>query len=195
MIAVALLLVGCVADLPEVTHAGPPMQDVAVVIGTDPETVEIHLAGAWVDEDGSEGHGEEVTAEISGAPPLEISGQRSSWSLKDGIVVFEGEVIATRGQLELRCARLEVTYEGERVQTAVASGGVAVAHGARRANADRARLTVEDGRIVLTGGARVQDGPNRLEGEPITLFVDDERIECDSCTLIIDGGAVSPGRR
>ena len=189
------ILLSCAADLPQVTMSGPPMQDVTVVVGRQPETIQLRLAGAWVDDDGAEGRGVDVAAELSGKPPLEIRGDRSSWSLKDGIVVFEGEVVATRGDVVLRCARLEVTYADDRVQTALASGGVTVEHAARRATASRAQLTVSDGRIVLTGSPEVRDGPNRLEGEPITLFLDDERIECDGCKLVIDGAAVAPARR
>jgi len=191
----ALAALGCTLDLPEVTRAGPPLEDVTVTIGTAPEIVEIQLAGAWIDEEGSGGRGEDVAAEILGEHPLEIRGERSSWSLKDGIVVFEGEVLATRADVRLRCGRLEVTYVGDRVASAVASGGVQVQHGSRHAQGARAHLTVADGRIVLTGGARVDDGPNRLVGEPITLFLDQERIECDSCTMVIAGSAVSPAER
>jgi len=186
-------LFGCASELPEVTRAPMPFEDVTVTIGTDPEVLELQLAGAWIDDEG-DGRGEAVSAALGGAPPLEIRGERSSWSLSDGVVVFEGEVQATRRDVSLRCDRLEVTYADERVASAVASGSVRVHHGNRRAEGQRAHLTVADGRIVLTGGAQIDDGPNRLVGEPITLFLDEERILCDQCTLVIDGAAVAPSR-
>ena len=185
-----VVMMACAGELPAVSRAPLPMEDVVVTVGREPESVQISLAGAWIDEDG--GHGEGVLAEVAGAQPLEIRGEHSSWDLKDGTVVFEGSVVANRGDVRLSCARLEVTYVEERVSTAVASGGVEVRQGTRVAVGARAHLTVDDGRIVLTGSARVDDGPHRLVGEPITLFLDEERVECDSCTLVIAGTALSP---
>jgi lipopolysaccharide export system protein LptA len=55
-------------------------------------------------------------------------------------------------------------------------------------------LTADDGKVVLTGDPRVSDGPNVLEGASITLYLDDERLECASCRLVVQGAAVAPVR-
>jgi lipopolysaccharide transport protein LptA len=190
-----LILIGCTGELPAVTRSELPMEDVLVTLGRESEWVQLRLAGASMDEDGEGGHGKQAIAEVSGTPPLEIRGERSSWSLKEGTVVFEGDVVANRADVRLTCARLEVHYVDDKVSSAVATGGVEVRQGTRVAVGSRAHLTGAAGRIVLTGNARVDDGPHRLVGEPITLFLDEERVECESCTLVIAGTAVSPEPR
>ena len=67
-----------------------------------------------------------------------------------------------------------------------------VVRGARTATGATARLTTADGRLVLEGDPRIVDGPNTLTGDRITLFLDDERLECERCRLEVQGGAVLP---
>lgn len=169
------------------------------MLDTDPPVVELAVvtdawsltsSAAWVDGDG--GHGVEVAAEVPGPPPLTIEGERSAWSLRDGVVVFEGGVVARRDPVELACSRLEVQTEGDRVVRAIATGDLVVRHGDRRATAAEAVLTVADGSLVLTGGPVLEDGTRRLTGERLVLFLDDERLECTECTLHIDGEALVP---
>ena len=100
----------------------PPMQNAVLTIEAGERTLRVSMAGAWVDEDG-DGHGRDVVAEVSGAPPLVVSGTKSRWRLRDGVMVFEGSVEAQRADVTMFCDRLEVTYDGENVQTASATGG------------------------------------------------------------------------
>jgi lipopolysaccharide export system protein LptA len=172
--------------------AAPPISGLEVIVGAEPEVVRLSMAGAWVEEDGS-GRGVDARAEIGGAPPLVVTGERSSWRLADGIVVFEGGVTATRGEVVVTCPRIEVRYQDERVVEARATGGVRVSRGERRAAGDQAVLTVADGRVTIDGGRpTVTDGPNTLSGERISLFLDDERLECEKCRLEVAGSAVQP---
>lgn len=140
----------------------------------------------------SGGHGAGATAEVPGAPALVITGTTSSWNLKDGVVVFEGDVTAVRGDVTLTCARLEVTYKGDKVDSARASGGVVVDKGSRRAIGESATLTVSDGKLVIEGSPAIHDGNNAMTGDCITLYLDDERLECDACRLEVAGDAVKP---
>jgi len=104
---------GAASPLPVEAVQGPPVQDAVLRIGHDQDLV-VQLAGAWVDGDG-DGHGQGARATAPGAPPLTISSKTSSWSLRDGTMVFEGDVAAVRGPVTLTCDRLDVTYAGERV--------------------------------------------------------------------------------
>lgn len=184
-----LLLIAC-AGSPPLPEPRPeaPMSGVELAVGDD---LTVTLASAWMDPDGS-GRGEGAKAVVAGPPPLVVTGDRSSWRLKDGVVVFEGNVVAVRGDVTLRCATLEVIYDGDRVREARASGGVRVTRGTREARGDRAVLHAAEGRVELEGSPTVTEGPNRMTGDRIALFLDDERLECDRCRLEVSGQAVTP---
>ena len=187
-----LLLAACAdsSDLPTVDDTDPAMQGAVLTYGTEEPSV-FTATGANVEDDG-DGEGENVAAELPGPPPLVIHGKTSEWQLKDGVVVFEGDVTAVRDTVTLTCDRLEVTYEGERVRDAVATGNVRVVRGERVARGKTATLTADDGRVVLEGDPRVEDGPNTMVGERIVLFLDDERLECARCRLEVKGEAIAP---
>jgi lipopolysaccharide transport protein LptA len=178
------------ADLPLV-EGEPRMEGVVVVINAADEPVTLTLASAVVDEEGN-GQGEASKATVPGPPPLVITGKHSSWRLNDGLLVFEGDVVAERGDVTLRCDRLEVTYADDKVQQALAIGSVRVIRGDRVASADRGRLTVADGRIRMEGNPSLAEGPNVMTGTEIVLFLDDDTLECQQCRLQVEGGAVLP---
>lgn len=140
--------------------------------------------------------GTTVTADPTVGEPLEIRAARSAWDLKNRTAHFEGEVVVVRGPVTLRCASLDVRYAGsDRVDTVVASGGVLVEHGDRRAAAARAELVGATGKITLTGEPRLAEGVNTLVGERIILWLDDEKADCEGgpsgpCTLVVEGRAL-----
>ncbi len=189
MLAVLLLACGT-QPLPAADDRAWPVVDVSVAVAGEPELV-LHLDGAVVHDDG-DGHGEGASGSVDGQPPLTVVGKKSSWELGGGVVVFEGEVRAERGPVTLYCDRLELTWNGDEMQAAVATGKVRVVRGRRTARGARAELTVASGRVELTGDPSVADGPNVLVGQRIVLFLDDERLECDDCRLDVDGEAVAP---
>lgn len=187
-----MILAGC-TDRPQ---AGPPPSDpfVAqdVIVHSASERLVVRAAQARVDEEVIQGEG--VRAE---APGLAIEAQRSSWSFATRQATFDGDVVAIRGETTLTCSHLSVTLgSGEQIERAVADGGVVVQQADRRATADRAVLVGASGQVVLTGGPPVLSDPlRRLAGERIVLWLDDERVECDSCKLILQGDAIgaAPG--
>lgn len=189
---IALWLAWACGSAPVVVADDRPMFEDAVL---ELDDVEIRLAGAWMDPDGSGGRGIDATATVAGPPPLVITGKKSAWDLKKGEVSFEGGVTAVRGDVTITCARLDVTYAGEKVETARASGDVRVTKGGREATGAAATLTVADGRVEITGSPAIRDGGNRMSGERIVLFLDDERLECDACRLEVSGDAVAPEAR
>jgi len=191
-LGLAVLCGACGGGAPEWAADGPPYEGVRIEIGA-PEPAVLELKGAWLSDDGG-GSGVDAHAVVPGAPPLDVRGARTTWDFRTSVMVFEGQVIATRGDVRLTCDRLEVSYAGDRIRTAVAAGAVEVSRGARVATGDAAVLTADDGKVVLTGHPRVSDGPNVLEGASITLFLDDERLECASCRLVVQGAAVAPLR-
>jgi len=154
----------------------------------------IQLASATVDPSG-DGRGQEATAEISGPPPLKIEGKRSKWRMRDGVVVFEGDVVARRGEVVMRCQHLEVTYDGNNVKRVVATGGVTISKGEQTARGGNAVLTVVSGRLELKDNPTLEEGPNRMQGDAIIFFLDEEEVECIACKLHVTGLAVVPEKR
>ncbi len=155
------------------------------------EGITISAQQAIVDEDGT-GRAETVSAE---APPLSIKSDDAVWSFRERSARFEGNVVAERGEVTLRCATLQVSFlRPDRIQHAVAEGGVEVTQGERTATSSRAELTAEDGMLVMTGEPMITDAGNRLTGDRITLWLDREQVECQGCTLVVDGAAIKPER-
>ena len=153
------------------------------------EGITISARQALVDDDGT-GRAEVVQAD---APPLNITADRADWSFTARTARFEGNVVATRADVTLRCALLTVDFQRpDRIEHARASGGVQVTQGARTASSQQAELTAEDGMLVMTGAPRITDAGNTLTGERITLWLDQERVECQRCTLVVDGEAIAP---
>jgi lipopolysaccharide transport protein LptA len=123
-------------------------------------------------------------------PELKITADRSSWDLKSRTIQFEGNVVATRGDMKLTCARLDVWMgEGDDVEHAAATGGVRVTQGDRDATGREAKLTTERGELVITGEPMVREGGTSFSGERVTLWLDDERMECEGCEVVVQ----SPG--
>jgi lipopolysaccharide export system protein LptA len=185
--ALAVLL-ACGGDVPQLDADGPDLVGVTVEVMVQPEPIVMQLGSAWIEEDG--GHG--VGASASVPPDLIIEGDTSSWSLSDGRVVFQGHVTVTRPPVTVSCAKLVVTYADDHVDLAVATGDVVVRRGERVARGEHAVLEPVTGRVVLTGSPMINDGPRTLSGDRIELFLDDERLECSGCRLVVEGSAVTP---
>jgi len=133
-----------------------------------------------------------LQASTSTQPGLEVSSKLASWDMKAGSVVFEGEVQAVRGEISLSCQSLQVSFsDPETLEHAVAEGDVLVRQAGRDGAADRvargerATLDVSSGRLELTGDPQVQEGGRHMRGERIVLFLDDERLECEACSLVL----------
>jgi len=126
-------------------------------------------------------------------PPTEITAERSSWDLKTREVRFEGDVVVTRGGFTLRCGRLTVQMsDAERVSHALAEEDVVISQDGRRATGARAELHPETGQVVLEGAPVVEEGPHRMRGERVVLWLDDERMECERCSIELAPAALSP---
>lgn len=137
-----------------------------------------------------------VAASPAGKPPLEIVALGSTWDLKARTARFTGDVTVTRGEVVMRCGVLDVAYaDADHIDRVVATGSVEVRHGARTATSGRAELEGATGRVTLTEEARLAEGPNTLTGARITLWLDDDRAQCEgldgsSCKLVVDGTAL-----
>jgi len=135
----------------------------------------------------------QTEADVDGPPPLEIVAQHSKWDLKTQVVTFTGDVIAVRGPVTMNCATLVVEMdENKQVERAVATGNVELLRGDRVAHGERAVLTTKTGEVVLSENPVLVEGPHKMTGDTITLWLDEERVECEACRLVVDGQAVVP---
>lgn len=128
----------------------------------------------------------DVSLRVAGTPELVIQAEKSTWAMRQGKAVFTGNVVATRGTLVLRCDALEVEHaEAGDIRIAVALGNVEIQRENWRATGGRATLDQEKGSLVLTESPQLEEGGNRLVGERIRVFLENEQVECERCTLSI----------
>ena len=94
--------------------------------------------------------------------------------------LFEGRVLVNDPRLQLSSDRLTIVFtEDGGAQTIKAEGKVLLTQGDKKARADVATYDVVSGKIVLAGGPpQVMQGRNILEGEVITFWRDEQRLEC-----------------
>ena len=94
--------------------------------------------------------------------------------------LFEGRVLVNDPRLQLSSDRLTIVFtEDGGAQTIKAEGKVLLTQGDKKARSDVATYDVPSGKIVLAGGPpQVMQGRNILEGEVITFWRDQQKVEC-----------------
>jgi len=166
-------------------QAAPPAAEGVVLQTTLAEVPVEAEAGSVELVDETTLEAEDITLR-AGQPELLIEAKHSTWAMKTREAEFSGNVVATRGELVLRCDALKVKHEEKgAIQEAVASGNVRIESQQWKATGSKAVLDQTSGSLVLTGTPRLQEGSNALVGELIRVFLDDERVECEQCKLSI----------
>lgn len=94
--------------------------------------------------------------------------------------LFENNVLVNDPRLQLSADRLTIIFtEDGGAQTIKAEGKVLLTQGEKKARSDVATYDVVSGKIVLAGGPpQVMQGRNILEGEVITFWRDEQKLEC-----------------
>jgi lipopolysaccharide transport protein LptA len=94
--------------------------------------------------------------------------------------LFENNVVVNDPRMQMSANRLTIVFtEDGGAQTIKAEGKVLLTQEDKKARADMATYDVVSGRIVLAGGPpQVMQGRNILEGEVITFWRDQQRVEC-----------------
>jgi lipopolysaccharide export system protein LptA len=94
--------------------------------------------------------------------------------------LFENNVLVNDPRLQLSANRLTIVFtEDGGAQTIKAEGKVLLTQGDKKARSDVATYDVASGQIVLAGGPpQVMQGRNILEGEVITFWRDQQKLEC-----------------
>jgi lipopolysaccharide export system protein LptA len=110
--------------------------------------------------------------------PIVIDADRMDASKKDGLVIFNGNVVAKQDNSVQTADRMEVYLDdkGERVLRIVSTGNVKiVTEDCRTGTAKRAEYYDDDQRLLLIGDAKVWQDDNVVTGEEIEMFLADER--------------------
>ena len=187
-----LVIAACADAAPRSTKPDIVLED---VVATAPSGARVSALEATA-VPGGPGTAVAVAATLPAPGPsaLEITASRSSWDLRGGQLTLEGSVVATRGAARLTCEAAAVYFdEAGEVARIEAHGRVVLEQGDRTGRSETAVLEAGPGRITLRGDATLAEPPHWMTGEPIVVFLDDERIECESCRMRIDGVPVGRG--
>ncbi len=94
--------------------------------------------------------------------------------------LFEGNVLVNDPRLQLSAGRLTIILgEDGSARTVKAEDHVLLTQGDKKARAEVASYDIPSGRITLAGGPpQVMQGRNIMEGDVITFWRDQQRIEC-----------------
>lgn len=116
-------------------------------------------------------------SEKQGVLPIEITADRLFADSGKETVTFEGNVVATQGEVTLFSDRLFAEYSGagKTIEMVTAEGNVRVLHVGKEARAARAVLYNLEQRIVLSGGADLVQGENILKGDTVTIYLRENR--------------------
>jgi lipopolysaccharide export system protein LptA len=100
-----------------------------------------------------------------------------SYSSKENLIIFEGEVVAHQGEMTLHGDRVEVRVDQktQEIRTVRATGNVRLLKDDMVATGEAADYEALSGVVVLTGSPKVWRGKDVVAGDKITVFLADNR--------------------
>ena len=109
-----------------------------------------------------------------------ITADKLTFDYAKKFALFENNVQVNDPRMQLSANRLTIVFtESGGAQTIKAEGKVLLTQGDKKARSDVATYDVPSGKIVLAGGPpQVMQDRNILEGEVITFWRDEQRVEC-----------------
>lgn len=109
-----------------------------------------------------------------------ITAERLIFDYKNKYALFENDVVVMDPRMQMSAKKLTVTFTDKGDASVIkAEGGVLLTQGDKKAKANVATYDVATGKIVLAGGKpRVMRGRDLLEGDVITFWRDEQRLEC-----------------
>lgn len=121
-----------------------------------------------------------------------ITSEKIEFDNKEGVVLFDGNVLVDDVQFIMRSDRLLIFMQGTNdVQQIMAVGRVSITNENRFASCDKAVYTKKDGQIVMSGAARLMrqgDQGGEVTGDRITFWLDDERMEVSPGRVVLPPG-------
>ena len=118
-----------------------------------------------------------------------ITADKIEFDNKEGVILFDENVLVDDEQFMLRSERLLVFMVGTNdVKQIMAIGSVVITNENRSASCDKAVYTRANGQIVMTGNAKLQQAGAKggaVQGERITFWLDDERMEVSKGSRVV----------
>lgn len=135
------------------------------------------------------GHSEEQKNKGKKEPTV-ITSQTLTADNKARTALFEGSVVARKGEMTLFADKMLVFYSEEEAGSSIrkieAEGNVKVIKGDRVITARNATyLTEPEERIIFTGDARASEGENIVTGTKMTYFMKDDRSVVENSKVFI----------
>ena len=126
-----------------------------------------------------------------------ITAKKIEFDNKEGVILFDENVLVDDAQFLMRSDRLLVFMQGTNdVQQIMAIGNVSITNANRSAACDKAVYTKKDGRIVMTGSAHLKQlgkEAGDVTGDRIVIWVDDERMEVSPGRVVLPPGTFNKG--
>lgn len=105
--------------------------------------------------------------------PVEVTADSLTVNQTDGSALFEGNVVATQGDLRLAAATVQVDYDEDGgVSRLTAQGGVTLASATDAAEAREAVYEVLTGTITMAGDVLLTQGRATITGQRLVLNLD-----------------------
>jgi lipopolysaccharide export system protein LptA len=130
----------------------------------------------------------------AGSEPLHVDSQSLEARGKEGLAVFEGDVVARQGDLALQADRLDVRLEPEsrEIQSVEARGRVRIEAKVEGqdvvATGERVTYDAGAGVLDLTGDPKVWRGRDVVAGDRIIFYLAEDRYVVEKPVMIIYPG-------
>ncbi len=120
--------------------------------------------------------------------PLKINSNKLSYLQENKLIVFEGEVKADNGEMELEANRLEVylkdapqnedlSPEEQKIEKIIAIGDVLITKEGRKAKCGRAIYYPAEDKVRLEGNPSIWQDKNVIKGETILFFLKNNAVQ------------------
>lgn len=110
-----------------------------------------------------------------------ITSDKIDFDNREGVILFDDNVLVDDPQFSMRSDRLLVFMEGTNdVSQVMAIGNVTFSNEMRSATCSKAVFTKKDGQVVMTGDVRMKsvgETAGEVSGNRVVIWVDDERVE------------------
>ena len=151
-------------------------------------TMTLCVAGMLQGADAA-GKGEPATNQCVTASESAITADKIEFDNKEGVILFDQNVLVSDPQFVMRSDRLIVFLEGTNdVNQIMAIGNVSLTNENRSARCDKAVYTRKEGQIVMSGEVELRQGGDKsgaVFGKKMAIWLNEERME------ILEGGKVT----
>jgi lipopolysaccharide transport protein LptA len=121
-----------------------------------------------------------------------ITSNRMEYDYTESAILFEENVKVADPEFTMTADRVIVLLESTNdIKQVRCLGNVVLVNENRSARCAEAVYTKATGKIVMTGDAVLQRDKDRIWGRKITIWLDDERMECEPARMVLQPTSVS----